>query len=58
MPTQPHKDSATNSGLAKVEVRCSADTFVVNQSLVHRINIGGKIATFATKPENLVESLK
>jgi len=28
---------------------------VVNQSLVHRINIGGKIAT---KPENLVESLK
>jgi hypothetical protein len=55
MPTQPHKDSATNSGLAKVEVRCSADTFVVNQSLVHRINIGGKIAT---KPENLVESLK
>jgi len=28
-----------NSGLAKVAVQCSADTFVVNQSLVLRINI-------------------
>ena len=27
-----------NTGLAKVAVRCSADTFVVNQSLVLRIN--------------------
>ena len=31
-----------NSGLAKVAVQCSADTFVVNQSLVLRINICGK----------------
>jgi len=31
-----------NSGLAKVAVQCSADTFVVNQSLVLRINIRGK----------------
>jgi hypothetical protein len=31
-----------NSGLAKVAVQCSADTFVVNQSLVLRINISGK----------------
>ena len=31
-----------NSGLAKVAVQCSADTFVVNQSLVHRINICGE----------------
>ncbi|WP_185096123.1 hypothetical protein [Elizabethkingia anophelis] len=31
-----------NSGLAKVAVQCSADTFVVNQSLVLRINIYGK----------------
>ena len=28
--------------LAKVAVQCSADTFVVNQSLVLRINICGK----------------
>ena len=31
-----------HSGLAKVAVQCSADTFVVNQSLVLRINICGK----------------
>jgi hypothetical protein len=31
--------AATNTGLAKVAVQCSADTFVVNQSLVLRINI-------------------
>ena len=28
-----------NTGLAKVAVQCSAETFVVNQTLVHRINI-------------------
>lgn len=28
-----------NTGLAKVAVQCSADTFVVNQSFVIRINI-------------------
>jgi len=31
-----------NSGLAKVAVQCTADTFVVNQTLVLRINICGK----------------
>ena len=31
-----------NSGLAKVAVQYSADTFVVNQTLVLRINICGK----------------
>jgi hypothetical protein len=31
-----------NTGLAKVAVLCSADTFVVNQSLVLRINICGE----------------
>jgi hypothetical protein len=31
-----------NMGLAKVAVQCSADTFVVNQSLVLRINICGE----------------
>jgi hypothetical protein len=33
---------AGNTGLAKVAVQCSADTFVVNQSLVLCINICGK----------------
>jgi hypothetical protein len=31
-----------NTGLAKVAVQCSAGTFVVNQSLVLRINICGE----------------
>ena len=31
-----------NTGLAKVAVQCSADTFVVNQSLVLRNNICGE----------------
>jgi hypothetical protein len=34
--------AATNTGLTKVAVKCSADTFVVNQSLVLRINICGE----------------
>jgi len=35
------KKTAGNTGLAKVAVQCSADTFVVNQTLVFRINICG-----------------
>jgi len=31
-----------NTGLAKVAVQCSADTFAVNPSLVLRINICGE----------------
>jgi hypothetical protein len=31
-----------NTGLAKVAVQCSADTFVVNQNLVLRLNICGE----------------
>jgi len=31
-----------NTGFAKVAVQCSADTFVVNQTLVLRINICGE----------------
>ena len=38
---QQRKPTA-NTGLAKVAVQCSADTFVVNQSLVLRINICGE----------------
>jgi hypothetical protein len=34
--------TAGNTGLAKVAVQYSADTFVVNQSLVLRINICGE----------------
>jgi hypothetical protein len=34
--------TSDNTGLAKVAVQCSADTFVVNQSLVLRINICGE----------------
>ena len=34
--------TAHNTGLAKVAVQCYADTFVVNQSLVLRINICGE----------------
>ena len=33
---------AGNTGLAKVADQCSADTFVVNQMLVLRINICGE----------------
>jgi hypothetical protein len=36
---ETQKTAAGNKGLAKVAVQCSADTFVVNQSLVLRINI-------------------
>ena len=36
------RKAAGNTGLAKVAVQCSADTFVVNQSLVLRINICGE----------------
>jgi len=37
-----NKKRTANTGLAKVAVQCSADTFVVNQSLVLRINICGE----------------
>jgi len=36
------KTTGHNTGLAKVAVQCTADTFVVNQSLVLRINICGE----------------
>jgi len=39
MTTQRMERSTTgNSGLAKVAVQCSADTFEVNQTLVLRMN--------------------
>jgi hypothetical protein len=42
METALEIKAAYNTGLAKVAVQCSADTFVVNQSLVLRINICGE----------------
>ena len=39
---EPKRITTANTGLAKVVVQCSADTFVVNQSLVLRINICGE----------------
>jgi len=34
--------AAGNAGLAKVAIQCSADSFVVNQTLVLSTNICGK----------------
>ena len=41
-----------NTGLAKVAVQCSADTFVVNQNWFSASTFVVKIATFA-KPETV-----
>jgi len=41
-PTDEEEHRTDKTGLAKVAVQCSADTFVVNQSLVLRINIFGE----------------
>jgi len=39
--TDRQESRTHNTDLAKVAVQCSADTFVVNQNLVLRINICG-----------------
>ena len=41
-PTDEKEHRTDNTGLAKVAVQCSADTFVVKQTLVLRINISGE----------------
>jgi hypothetical protein len=46
-----------NTGLAKVAVQCSADTFVVNQNWFSASTFVVKIATFA-KPENVTGHCK
>jgi hypothetical protein len=46
-----------NTGLAKVAVQCSADTFVVNQNWFSASTFVVKIATFA-KPENVMWHLE
>jgi hypothetical protein len=40
--TKTKRKPVHNTGLAKVAAQCSADSFVVNQSLVLRINICGE----------------
>jgi len=42
MKSTADRTPAHNSGLAKVAIHCSADTFVVNQTWVLRINICGE----------------
>jgi len=49
------KKTGYNRRLAKVAVQCSADTFVVNQSLVLRINICGKNRHLRQAPERYVQ---
>ena len=41
-PAEEKEHRSDNRRLAKVAVQCSADSFVVHQSLVLRINICGK----------------
>jgi len=45
------KKRPANRRLAKVPVQCSADTFVVNQSLVLRINICSEIRHLRQAPK-------
>jgi hypothetical protein len=47
---QVDRKAAHNTGLAKVAVQCTADTFVFNQSLVLRINICAEIPPIANLP--------
>jgi hypothetical protein len=42
MNLNENRKATANTGLAKVAVRCSADKFVVKQTVVFRINICGE----------------
>jgi hypothetical protein len=55
---QMNKEITTtaNRRLAKVAVQCSADTFVVNQSLVLRINICGENRHLRQAPNRYVST--
>ena len=50
--------AAHNRRLAKVAVQCSADTFVVNQSLVLRINICGENRHLRQAPKRYLQCYK
>ena len=45
-----------NTGLAKVAVQCPEETFVVNQSLVLRINICGENRHLRQAPNRLAQA--
>ena len=45
-------------GLAKLAVQCSADTFVVNQTLVLRINICGEIRHLRQAAKNVTSKCR
>ena len=51
------RSTTANTGLAKVAVQCSADTFVVTQSWFSASTFVMKIATFA-KPETVTVKCK
>ena len=52
------KQRTANRRLAKVAVQCSADTFVVNQSLVLRINICGENRHLRQAPKRYRQAKK
>jgi hypothetical protein len=47
-----------NRRLVKVAVQCSADTFVVNQSLILRINICGENRHLRQAPKRYLQAKK
>jgi hypothetical protein len=49
-----NKSTGGNRRLAKVAVQCSADTFVVNQTLVLRINISRENRHLRQAPKRCV----
>jgi len=51
------RKTTDNTGLAKVAVQCSAETFVVNQNWFSASTFVVKIATFA-KPETVIGNHK
>jgi len=51
------RSTGYNRRLAKVAVQCSVDTFVVNQSLVLRINICCKKRQLLTAAKNQMQAL-
>jgi hypothetical protein len=51
-------NTTANTGLAKVAVQCSADTFVVNQSLVLCINICDENRHLRQAPKRYLQALK
>jgi hypothetical protein len=56
--TTKNRRAADNTGLAKVAVQCSADTFVVYQTLVLRINISGENRHLRQARKRYAQSIK